>query len=72
VRTRVGVLAGLLSWNGTAANLASVLFEEWDREAARKRCQSPVEKAYVPETTQAAATKWVPEGLPVQSADAVG
>ena len=48
--------------------LAPFLFEEQDREAVRKRRNSPIEKAQMSESAQArAAGKRTPEGLRVHS-----
>ncbi len=48
--------------------LAPLLFENQDREVARKRRGSPVEKAQAGAGTQAkTASKQTPEGLPVHS-----
>ena len=63
----VCLLAYYLEWH-LRRRLAPLLFEEQDREAARQRRDSPVEKAQVSESTEAkAASKRTPEGLPVHS-----
>ncbi len=63
----VCLLAYYVEWH-LRRRLAPLLFEEQDREAARQRRKTPVEKAQVSESTEAkAASKRTPDGLPVHS-----
>ena len=61
------LLAYYLEWH-LRQRLAPLLFEEQDRETARRRRNSPVEPAQVSDSTQAkAASKQTADGLPVHS-----
>ena len=61
------MLAYHVEWH-MRRRLAPLLFEDDDREGARARRSSPVEKAEVSESAKAKAdTKRTPDGLPVHS-----
>ena len=61
------MLAYHVEWH-MRQRLAPILFEDDDREGARARRNSPVEKAEVSESARAKAdTKRTPDGLPVHS-----
>ena len=61
------MLAYHVEWH-MRRRLAPILFEDDDREGARARRSSPVEKAEVSESAKAKAdTKRTPDGLPVHS-----
>ncbi len=61
------MLACHVEWH-MRRRLAPILFEDDDREGARARRNSPVEKAEVSESARAKAdTKRTPDGLPVHS-----
>ena len=63
------MLAWYVEWHMRQC-LAPTLFEDDDREAARARRTSPVEKAETSDSAKAkAATKTTPDGLPVHSFD---
>ena len=63
------MLAWYVEWH-MRRRLAPLLFEDDDREAARRKRSSPVEKAEVSDSARAkATTKTTPDGLPVHSFD---
>ena len=63
------MLAWYLEWH-MRRRLAPLLFEDHDREAARTRRDSPVDRAEVSDSAQRkAARKRTPDGLPVHSMD---
>ena len=70
-RVKAHVFLCMLAWHverSMREKLAPILFEDDDREAARARRSTPVEKAEVSESAKAkAASKQTPDGLPVHS-----